>query len=132
MGFNTVAVLYNDANIANESDLGKRIHDAMRGWSWRERDRMVTHFGCGMVVSQAHADYTQIVAVGENRGRPIQDCNDLNYGPLANMAECLIRHGWTVKPPKRRRSKADSTADIERSIEADKASAEVDAALSRL
>ncbi len=99
MGFNTVAVLYNDHNFAQQHELGKRIHDAMRSWSWSDRDRMALNFGCGMVISQAHADYTQIVAVGENRGRPIQDCNDLNHGPLANMAECLIRHGWTVKPP---------------------------------
>lgn len=109
MGFNTVAVLYNDVNFGERPDIGQRIQEAIRGWSWRDRDRMATHFGAGIVVSQAHADYTQIVAVGQNTGRPIQDCNDLNYGPLANMAECLIRHGWTVKPPanpKRKRAVA--------------------------
>lgn len=100
MGFNTVAVLYNDCSFADDVTLGNRIEQAMRSWSWPDNRRDL-HFGKGMVVSVAHADYTQIVAVGENRGRPIQDCNDLNYGPLMNMAECLIRHGWTVKPPKK-------------------------------
>ena len=86
MGFNTVAVLYNDVNFANETDFGKRIHDAMRGWSWRDRNPMIVNFGCGMIVSQAHADYTQIVAVGENRGRSVQDCNDRpRFSPTATI-----------------------------------------------
>jgi hypothetical protein len=104
MGFNTVAVLYNDFNFANATpELGNRIQDAIRGWSWRDRDSMATHFGCGIVVSQAHADHTQIVAVGQNTGQPIQDCNDLDYIALAAMAECLIRHGWTARAPARKR-----------------------------
>lgn len=105
MGFNTVAVLYNDFNFARQPLLGEMIQDAMRGWSWRDRDHLSTHFGCGMVVSQAHADYTQIVAVGQNRGRQIQDCNDLDYMALSAMAECLVRHGWTAKPPAKKARK---------------------------
>jgi hypothetical protein len=106
MGFNTVAVLYNDFNFAKQPDIGRRIHDAMRGWSMRDRDRMATHFGAGIVVSQAHADYTQIVAVGRNTGQPIEDCNDLDYLALQRMAECLIRHGWTARPPAKKRKPA--------------------------
>ena len=38
MGFNTVAVLYNDFNFSNATrELGPRIHDAMRGWSMRDQ-----------------------------------------------------------------------------------------------
>lgn len=110
MGFNTVAVLYNDHTHRLREDDGSISRDigrAMQHWSIRDRDRMATHFGAGMVISQAHADYTQIVAVGQNTGRPIQDCNDLNYGPLAAMAECLVRHGWTAKPPARGKRKRD-------------------------
>jgi hypothetical protein len=111
MGFNTVAVLYNDANFETEHDIGKRIRDAMRGWSWRERDRMATHFGAGMVVSQAHADYSQVVVVGQNRGRMIIECDDLDHYALGQIADALRRHGWTVKPPaKAKRKKADPNA----------------------
>ncbi len=102
MGFNTVAVLYNDFNFASATpDLGVRLQDAIRGWVRRDRDSMATHFGCGIVISQAHADHTQIVAVGQNTGKPIEDCNDLDHAALCRMAECLIRHGWSAKPPRK-------------------------------
>ena len=110
MGFNTVAVLYNDFNFERQPDIGRRIHEAMRGWTWRDRDRLATHFGAGMVISQAHADYTQIVAVGRNTGQPIVECNDLDHYALGQIADALRRHGWTVKPPvkkpKRKRAAA--------------------------
>ena len=99
MGFNTVAVLYNDFNFARQSDLGRRIDDAMRSWSWRDRDHLATHFGAGMVISQAHADYSQVVVVGRNTGHPIVECNDLDHYALGQIADALRRHGWTVKPP---------------------------------
>lgn len=104
MGFNTVAVLYNDFNFANATPaLGSRIQDAMRGWSIRDRDRMATHFGCGIVVSQAHADYSQVVVVGRNTGQPLAECNDLDHYALDQIADALRRHGWTVKPPAKKR-----------------------------
>lgn len=105
MGFNTVAVLYNDFNFATEQHIGERIRQAMLGWHGRDRDRMVTHFGAGMVVSQAHADYSQVVVVGRNTGSPIVECNDLDHYALSQLADALVRHGWTVKPPTKKRQK---------------------------
>lgn len=99
MGFNTVAVLYNDFDFRKQPLLGEMIADSMRNWSWPNRSHLDLHFGCGMVVSQAHADHTQIVAVSRNAGKPIEDCNDLDYLALQRMAECMIRHGWTAKAP---------------------------------
>src|ERR1700721_4315801 len=105
MGFNSVAVLYNDFNFANPTgELGPRIQDAIRGWSWRDRYPMATHFGCGIVVSQAHADYQQIVMVGKNTGRPISELNGLDRMALDQMVSCLVRHGYSVKAPKKTRS----------------------------
>jgi hypothetical protein len=106
MGFNTVAVLYNDFNFAKEPDIGGRIARAMRGWHERDRDKLATWFGAGMVVSQSHADYDQVVVVGQNRGRPIREANDLSFVALEQMAECLHRHGWTAKPPTTRKRMA--------------------------
>lgn len=103
MGFNTVAVLYNDHHhefVTQGGSLGPRIADAMRGWSWRDRDRMATNFGAGMVCSQAHADYDQVVVVGQNRGRPLSECNDLGWMALDQLAAALMRHGFKVTPPK--------------------------------
>lgn len=100
MGFNTVAVLYNDFNFATYAKLGHRIAEAIRGYSYRDRDPMVTNFGAGVVISQAHADWPQVVVVGRNTGKPIEDCNDLDYHTVQRLAECLIRHGWSAKPPK--------------------------------
>lgn len=66
MGINTVAVLFNDQTneFRRSGPLGERIADAMTaGWSMRDRDRLATWFGCGQVISQAHADYSQVVVV---------------------------------------------------------------------
>ena len=104
MCFNSVAVLYNDFNFADAaSDLGPRIQDAIRGWSMRDRDSMATHFGCGIVVSQAHADYTQIVAVGRNTGKPISEISNLDWMALRQLQECLERHGYKVTKLKSKR-----------------------------
>jgi hypothetical protein len=106
MGFNTVAVLYNDHTHRLRSDDGsisQEIGRAMQHWSIRDRDRMATHFGAGMVVSQAHADYSQVVVVGQNRGRPIVECDDLDHYALGQIADALRRHGWNVKPPAKRK-----------------------------
>lgn len=99
MGFNTVAVLYNDHThrIAEDGPLGERIAKAMRMWSVRDRDPLVTHFGAGQVVSQAHADYSQVVVVGRNTGKPINECDDLDYYALQQIADALKRHGYTVR-----------------------------------
>jgi hypothetical protein len=99
MGFNTVAVLYNDFNFKDDVTIGSRLQNAMHGWSMRDRDRMATNFGAGMVISQAHADYSQVVVVGRNTGHPIVECNELDHYALGQIADALRRHGWTVKPP---------------------------------
>ena len=104
MGFNTVAVLYNDHThrLANDDgQISKKIAKAMQSWSIRDRNRLATWFDAGQVVSQAHADYSQVVVVGQNTGRPIVECNDLDHYALKQIADALRRHGWTVKPPKK-------------------------------
>src|SRR5689334_10267154 len=117
MGFNTVAVLYNDHTHRFRSDDGsisKDIGRAMQHWSIRDRDSMATHFGAGMIVSQAHADYSQVVVVGQNRGRPIVECDDLDPYALGQIADALRRHGWNVKPPaKRKRALAVPNRDAQ-------------------
>lgn len=101
MGFNTVAVLYNDFNFSKQTDIGERIHSAMRGWSWRDRDRMATHFGAGEVISQAHADYPQVVVVGRNTGKPVSEATGLDRMALDQMVTCLVNHGYKVVAPKK-------------------------------
>jgi hypothetical protein len=113
MGFNTVAVLYNDVDFAKQRMIGERIQDAIRGWSIRDRDHLATNFGAGMVVSQAHADYSQVVVVGQNRGRQIVECNDLDHYALGQIADALRRHGWTVKPPVKPKRKRAATRDAQ-------------------
>lgn len=108
MGINTVAVLFNDQTDAFRRDgpLGRDIANAMTaGWSLRGRDRLATWFGSGQVVSQAHADYSQVVVVGRNTGKPISECDDLDFYALDQIAEALRRHGWTVKPPAAKRQR---------------------------
>lgn len=97
MGFNTVAVLFNDQTDMIEKDgaLGARIAKAMRNVG-HKREGLSTWFGAGQCISQAHADYDQIVVVGCNTGRPLSECNDLGFMALAELKEALERHGYRV------------------------------------
>jgi D-alanyl-D-alanine carboxypeptidase len=106
VGYNTVAVLFNDHmhRIQDDPDFGRHVAQAVRAWTWPDRARSATHFGSGQVISQAHADYSQVVVVGRNAGKPIVECEDLDHYALGQIADALRRHGWSVKPP--RKSKA--------------------------
>ena len=104
MGFNTVAVLYNDATdrIRAGGNTAERLADAMsHGWLERRRDRMATDFGAGVVISQDHADNSQVVIVGRNSGCTAKEAVDLDWWALQQMAECRERHGYKVTKPKR-------------------------------
>lgn len=96
MGFNTVAVLYNDQTheIANDGPLGARIANAMRNYP--QRDRLNCWFGAGQVVSQAHADYSQVVVVGRNTGKPLAECAELDWYAIDQLKAALERHGYRV------------------------------------
>ncbi|MHC2090027.1 hypothetical protein [Methylobacterium sp. CM6244] len=106
MGFNTVAVLYNDFTHELEKDgrYGKRIAEAMQAHGLLNRgyDHRL-NFGAGAVISQAHADNSQVVIVARNSGVRAQDANDLDWHALAQMSECLERHGYKVKKPSRKK-----------------------------
>jgi hypothetical protein len=104
MGYNTVAVLYNDftAEIAKSGQIGTRIADAMRRYSSRREGQFATNFGAGMVISQAHADCEQVVIVSRNYGVRADEATNLGPGALNDMAECLERHGYKVTAPKRK------------------------------
>lgn len=111
MGYNTVAVLYNDHMhlIREDRDIGKRIASAMQSWHARDLYPLAPWFGCGSIISQVHADYSQVVVVGQNRGRRLCDCNDLDGYALDQLADALRRHGWTVKAPGKKRAAARGT-----------------------
>ena len=104
MGFNTVAVLLNDFTHELERDgrYGARIAEAMRNCG-HKREGLSTWFGAGVCISQAHADYSQVVVVGKNTGKPLDEANDLDWYALKQLADALERHGWRLKPPARKR-----------------------------
>lgn len=106
MGFNTVAILLNDQTheFANDGPLGARIANAMRNYP--SRDRLDCWFGAGKVISQAHADYSQVVVVGRNTGCPLSECTDLDWYAINQLKDALERHGYRVT--KRRKPKAQS------------------------
>ena len=102
MGYNTVAVLLNDFTheIEASGHAGKHMADAMRAYPTRRKgDHLATWFGCGQVISQDHADGEQVVIVSHNSGVRADEAEDLGGQALHDMAECLKRHGYTVKPP---------------------------------
>lgn len=103
VGYNSVAVLFNDQleAIRNDANTGERIANAMRGWHMRDRDRLATWFGYGQIVSQDHADYSQVVVCGQNGGRPLADCDKLDRYALDQLVSALVRHGYSVKAPRK-------------------------------
>lgn len=117
MGYNTVVVLYNDHTdcFAKDGPLGGRIAKAMQAWSYRSRDPSATYFGSGMVVSQDHADYDQVVVVGQNSGRPLSECNDLSWMAIDQLKNALERHGYKVT--KRRQARPSSQASFGRTMQ---------------
>ena len=113
MGFNTVAVIFNDHThrlLEDDGRISRDIATAMRNWGMRDRDSMATWFGAGRVVSQASADYSQVVVCGHNGGAPISECGVLDFYALDQIADALRRHGWTAKPPAKQRTKKPAGA----------------------
>lgn len=110
MGFNTVAVLLNDRTHEFEAsgDLGRRIAAEMRSYG-DSRRVLPGWFGAGKIISQAHADYSQVVIVGRNTGCRIEDAKDLDWHAIDQMKRCLESRGYKVtkKPPPRSLSKKD-------------------------
>src|SRR5690348_13223445 len=108
MGLNTVAVLLNDCcdEIEREGgEIGKRMSEAMQNWG---RVKGAGDLGVGRIIARSHSDWHQIVVVHGNTGCSIYDAKDLPYMALDAMADCLRRHGWSAKPPpKRKRAKPD-------------------------
>lgn len=107
MGLNTVAVLLNDMTGEIERDggeIGKRLAYAMRAWG---RVSLEGFFRVGRVISRDHSSAHQVVVVHGGSGCHVVDAKDLPYLALSMMADCLNRHGWTAKPPKKsKREKA--------------------------
>lgn len=98
MGFNTVAVLYNDHvhRIREDGPIGREMAEAILQWPGRGYVSLPGYFGVGKVVSQAHADYSQVVIVGRNNGCMASEAKDLDWYALDQMKACLERHGYKV------------------------------------
>jgi hypothetical protein len=104
MGYNTVAVLYNDHAdiIAKSGPVGERIAESMRRYHETGRYPLSRVFGVGVIISQDHADAEQVVIISRNFGWRADEATNLGWQALHDMAECLQRHGYTVKePPKK-------------------------------
>ncbi|MFG1429357.1 hypothetical protein [Roseixanthobacter glucoisosaccharinicivorans] len=103
MGYNTVAVIYNDHSdtIKKSGRLGERIWDAMvAAGSWRCQTHE-RNFGSGYIVSQAHADTWQITAIGCNFGYRLGDPNNPPPPDALEMAAWALReHGYKVTKPR--------------------------------
>jgi len=113
MGYNTVAVLYNDftGEFKRDGRIGQRIADAMR--DYHDKDRHRRNFGAGVVISQDHADGEQVVIVSRNFGCRADEAEVLGRMALDQMQSCLERHGYKVTKPKRKKLAARSTEEGE-------------------
>lgn len=118
MGYNTVAVIMNDAagQIADDPNIGKSIKDAMQefrfvrgGYSARHCADVAAHSESGgifcnamTIVSQDHSSGWQIVGVGKNCGYRMgaPDLEEVPDEVLSAAARALEAHGYKVTKPK--------------------------------
>ena len=111
MGYNTIAVILNDALSYGEEDpnLGSSIKSAVQAWgvqSYRGRSSLnisargrAVSASYGSVISQDHADGYQVVVVHGNRGWRVDDAEKdeyLGWSAFNQMRECLERNGFRV------------------------------------
>lgn len=116
MGFNTVAVIYNDHihRLREDGPIGHELATAMTQWNGRRDACLRGYFGAGQIVSMAHADYSQVVVVGRNSGCHVRDAKDLDWSALDQMKECLERHGFKVTKPRRAKPAPGTASQEER------------------
>lgn len=110
MGNTSVAVLHNDMTgeiKERGGEIGKRMAYAMNTWNSVTLDG---NFCVGRIISRDHSSAHQVVVVYGNTGCHVVDAKEVSYLALSQMADCLKRHGWSAKPPpkKRRSSKLPS------------------------
>lgn len=106
MGWNTVAVLYNDFS-AEISQAMPRLGAAMRAFSNHPRSsREEGHFGCGQIISHDHADGAQVVVAGRNGGERLFYDLPASDWALNAAAEMLRWHGYAVRAPGEKRARA--------------------------
>ena len=107
MGFNTVAILYNDhmGDLPDDPRLGERMRKAMLYWQARRLHPLDLSFGPGCVISQDHADNAQVVIVHRNAGVRADEAKDLDWYAIQQMKECLERNGYIDN--KRRKPKSE-------------------------
>lgn len=107
MGFNTVALILNDAVhlIEQDPDFGKNVGDAVASFSWppNRRDASISArspeggscYPALTIVSMAHADVPQVCVVAYNSGASLwaKDCPEW---AISAAAAALEYHGYKV------------------------------------
>lgn len=91
MGYNTVAVLLNDQTNRMPDEMRHSVRSAAVPF-----DRLQLDFGYGRVISQAHADDSQVVIVARNSGELARNAEGVDPWALEQMKMCLERHGYRV------------------------------------
>ena len=102
MGYNTVAVIYNDHQndiLRGGQHSAERLYNAMKEFNVSRGDycdALTGNFGFGKVVSCEHADYDQIVVVGQNYGGKLRDVDNPSAAMLIEIKEFMEKHGYRV------------------------------------
>lgn len=107
MGFNTVALILNDAvhQIEQDPDFGKNVGYAVASFSWPPNRRDVSigarspkgdsSYPALTIVSMAHADTPQVCVVAYNSGASLWD-KDCPEWAINAAAAALEHHGYKV------------------------------------
>jgi hypothetical protein len=117
MGYNTTVIVMNDAigQLTDRevgADFAKKLHDACLAVVMRERPvnvRLGRYLNGAQVITMRHADEIVLLACGGNTATEVGSFSDskfphTNEAALEAAARVLRNEGWTVKPPKVKKS----------------------------
>lgn len=100
MGFNTVAVLFNDCT---GGEMPKEINDAVRCVDVGEPRAHLRRFGYGATICQAHADWFQVAVIGHNTGWSLDDLPTEHEGQVIwTLKAFLENRGYRVVKTRKR------------------------------
>lgn len=96
MGFTTVAIISNDwiDRAAADDSFGEKVLNAVR--NWYSKDRFALRAGPLEVVSQSHADYSQVVIARHNCAWSSMSGAAPSDADLYALRDILEQHGFKV------------------------------------
>lgn len=100
MGFNTAAIIRNDYlhEIGSDTEIGQKIRSLVLS---NGRDQDYGYISGITVLPSEHADYDQLVVIGQNRIRPFRELSKDERTKMVRGLADLLGYNLRKKAPRR-------------------------------